>query len=39
LALTPTPLRGWLMFDFAWLVLIFALFGVGIAYLKACERM
>jgi hypothetical protein len=28
-----------LMFDFIWLVLILGLFGVGLAYLAACERM
>jgi len=27
------------MFDFIWLVLILGLFGVGLAYLAACERM
>jgi hypothetical protein len=27
------------MFDIIWLVLIVGLFGVGLAYLSACERM
>jgi len=27
------------MFDILWLVLITGMFGVGLAYLNACERM
>jgi len=27
------------MFDILWLVLITGMFGVGLAYLSACERM
>jgi len=27
------------MFDALWLVLIAGMFGVGLAYLNACERM
>jgi len=27
------------MFDAIWVVLIFALFGVGLAYLAACDRV
>lgn len=35
----PSCKRSPFMFDIIWLVLILGLFGVGLAYLSACERM